>query len=340
MKFRSLFLALALIGSCSSAALPAGHDETSFSFLTTNSTSSVATVKYDWMDQKRDRKVPVKIYYPRTGSGPFPVIIFSHGLGGSRDGYEYLGRYWAGHGFVSVHLQHLGSDSSVFTDVPPAERMAAMRKSVANLENARNRPLDVAFAIDEITRLNREDPVLKDRLDLNHIGMAGHSFGAFTTQASIGETFVTPEGEKFSAGDARIKAAISMSPYAPPKKDQYDMAFSNINVPCFHMTGTRDDSPVGDTMAADRRVAFDHTKGADQFLVIFKHGDHMIFSGRLRRQAADRDPFFQKLICQSSTAFWDAYLRDDAHAKAWLTGKGFETVLGGNGTFEKKAKLQ
>jgi hypothetical protein len=76
--------------------------------------------------------------------------------------------------------------------------------------------------------------------------------------------------------------------------------------------------------------------GADQLLVIFEGGDHMIFSGRLRRQASEKDPMFQKLICQGSTAFWDAYLQDDAKAKAWLTGKGFETALDDKGTFEKK----
>ncbi len=329
-------LALAIIGFQSPAAPTAGRDEASLPYRETTNTSAVATVKYDWVDAKRDRKVPVKIYYPQTGSGPFPVIIFSHGLGGSRDGYEYLGRFWAGHGYVSVHLQHLGSDSSLLKDVPASEWMDTLRNSVANLENARNRPLDVTFAIDEVIKMNQNDPVLKKRLDLDHIGMAGHSFGAFTTLASIGEVFVTPAGEEKSAGDPRIKAAIAMSSPVPQKKDQYDLAFSKIKVPCFHMTGTLDNSPIGETKAAERRVPFDHTKGVDHFLVIFKDGDHMIFSGRLRRQASEKDPLFQKLICQSSTAFWDAYLRNDVRAKAWLTGNGFETALYGNGTFEKK----
>src|ERR1043166_7563974 len=77
-------------------------------------TNEVATAKFDWLDTKRERTVPVKIYYPSTGNGPFPIIIFSHGLGGSRDGYEYLGRYWTSHGYVSVHVQHIGSDDAVW----------------------------------------------------------------------------------------------------------------------------------------------------------------------------------------------------------------------------------
>jgi predicted dienelactone hydrolase len=53
----------------------------------------VASIRYTWHDTARDRDVPVKIYYPATGAGPFPIIIFSHGLGGNREGYEYHGNH-------------------------------------------------------------------------------------------------------------------------------------------------------------------------------------------------------------------------------------------------------
>ena len=69
---------------------------------------AVETVRYDWHDAKRDRDVPVKIYYPKSGEGPFPVIVFSHGLGGSREGYAYLGDHWASHGYVSGHISGQG----------------------------------------------------------------------------------------------------------------------------------------------------------------------------------------------------------------------------------------
>ena len=94
---------------------------------------AVETACYDWQDKPRQREVPVKIYFPKTGDGPFPVIIFSHGLGGSRDGYEYLGRHWASHGYVSVHLQHKGSDTAVWKD--QAKPMEAMRQAIKDLRN-------------------------------------------------------------------------------------------------------------------------------------------------------------------------------------------------------------
>ena len=192
------------------------------------------------------------------------------------------------------------------------------------------------FAIDQLAKLNSDDPLLKHRLDLDRIGVAGHSFGAFTTLAVAGEVFVSPTGHENSDVDPRVKAAIAMSAPAPLNKSQLDLAFSKIKIPCFHMTGTRDDSPIGETKAAERRIPFDHSNGSDQFLVTFQGADHMVFSGRVLGQNGERDAFFQKFIVSSSTAFWDAYLKGDAHAKAWLAGDGFATVLGDDGKFEKK----
>jgi hypothetical protein len=146
-----------------------------------------------------------------------------------------------------------------------------------------------------------------------------------------------------------VKAAIPMS--APVQRNQADRdkSYGAITIPCLHMTGTKDDSPIGDTKAADRRIPFDHMNGADRYLVTFKDGDHMIFSGRPRPKAGggfdrlpgaqgspEKDARFQELILMSTTAFWDAYLKGDAAAKSWLAGGGFKTALGPEGTFESK----
>ena len=85
---------------------------------------AVASLLEDWQDSARDRSVPVKIYYPEKGTGPFPVVLFSHGLGGSRNGYSYLGEHWASHGYVSVHLQHVGSDGAVRSSFHARRRRA------------------------------------------------------------------------------------------------------------------------------------------------------------------------------------------------------------------------
>jgi len=307
----------------------------------------VQTVLYDWVDTARNREVPVKIYYPKEEKGPFPVIIFSHGLGGSREGYAYLGNHWASYGYVSVHLTHKGSDTEVWRG-HAEDVMGAMKSAASDWRNAISRAQDVHFAIDQVTKLNgEENSPLKGRLDLEHIGMAGHSFGAWTTLAVIGQGAAALERTPLRFADPRVKAAIAMSaPVSAAMKGQVDTTYSRIKTPCFHMTGTLDTSPIADTPAEDRRIPYDHITGADQYLVTFEGGDHMVFSGVKRQNLAltglprgaggEKDAVFQDLIREGSTAFWDAYLRNDEKAKKWLADGGFEAALGKEGKFEKK----
>ncbi len=298
----------------------------------------VEFVRYDWHDARRDRDVPVKIYFPASGEGPFPVIVFSHGLGGTRESYEYLGRHWASHGYVSVHLQHLGSDDAVWRDSP--NPMESLRQAVRDPAAAIHRPLDVSFAIDQIQRLQAEDSPLRGRLDLARIGAAGHSFGAFTTLAVAGMVFMLPGGER-TMRDPRIQAAIPMSAPVPERREHLDRIYGAIAIPCLHMTGTLDYSPITpQTSAADRQLPFEHSRGPDKYLLVFEGGDHMVFSGVRRRQAAranvELDPVFHSFIRQATTAFWDAYLRNDRAARQWLADGGLEAVLGSHGVLKKK----
>src|SRR5437762_9936135 len=117
LRFQLLILSL-----CAALPEPSPANDTNASvssYKKSTGPHAVEVLRYDWLDKKRQRKEPVKIYFPKTADGPFPIIIFSHGLGGSREGYEYLGRYWASHGYVSVHVQHLGSDNAVWQKSAP-----------------------------------------------------------------------------------------------------------------------------------------------------------------------------------------------------------------------------
>lgn len=295
----------------------------------------VGIERFDWHDAARDRDVPVKIYYPKDLTAPAPIVVFSHGLGGSREGYEYLGRHWAGCGFVSVHLQHPGSDDAVWKKADPSDRMKSLRGATTNLANSINRPRDVSFAIDELTRANADSKSpLHGRLDLSRIGVAGHSYGGFTTMAIAGQAFGPRRSREMA--DPRVKAVIQMSAPVPRGENGADDAYNPITTPVFHMTGTKDDSPIGDTTASQRRIPFDHMTSAETCLLIFKDGDHMVFAGAPRANPAARegDAKFQSLICSASIAWWDAHLRGNTAAKAWLEQGDFAKLLGTDGTFE------
>jgi len=215
-------------------------------------THKVATLYTTWHDTARARDVPVKIYYPADAKSPCPVIIFSHGLGGSREGYGYLGETWAGCGYIAVHIQHQGSDDAVWRNAN-GDGFAALSRAVTDPQNALNRALDVPFAIDQMLALNKNPKSpLYGLINADEIGMAGHSFGAWTTLAVTGEKTVAPD----NLVDPRIKAAIAMSAPVVGGGAKAVGQFTDIKVPVFHMTGTRDDSPIGDTTAPERRIPY------------------------------------------------------------------------------------
>ncbi len=64
-------------------------------------------------DTGRQRQIPILVYLP-SGTNAAPVVLFSHGLGGNRQGSRYLGEHWAERGYAAVFLQHPGSDDSVW----------------------------------------------------------------------------------------------------------------------------------------------------------------------------------------------------------------------------------
>ena len=45
-------------------------------------------------DAQRNRDVPVRIFMPNA-KAPQPVVLFSHGLGGSREGNAFMGAHSA-----------------------------------------------------------------------------------------------------------------------------------------------------------------------------------------------------------------------------------------------------
>jgi predicted dienelactone hydrolase len=287
---------------------------------------AVATITFEWKDATRDRVVPVRIYYPRDAAQPAPVVVFSHGTGGSRDGYAYLGNFWASHGYVCVHPQHAGSDAKAF--IGKVSLLEAMKKAIADPRNAIERPRDISFVLDQMTMLNMDDATFKGKLNLDAVGLAGHSFGAHTTLVTAGQAMA-----RLKLADKRIKAIIPMSASAPMADPA--RAYAGVKVPMLLMSGTLDDSPLGETRAKDRRIPFDQVSGVDKYFINFEGGDHMIFSGRLKGDRK-QDAEFQRAIKQSTLAFWDKYLKSDAKAGEWLD-TGLTEYLGKLATLELKS---
>jgi predicted dienelactone hydrolase len=275
-------------------------------------------------DQVRKREIPVRIYLP-DAVAPAPVVLFSHGLGGTRAGCAYLGEHWSARGYVVVFLQHHGSDDSVWRDQPPSERMDAMKKA-ASLQNFELRVSDVPRVLDQLESWNKEDGhMLHGRLDMSHVGMSGHSFGAVTTQAVSGQS-IRLLGPRFT--DSRIRAAIAFSPSSPRRGDAA-VAFGAVKIPWMLMTGTKDIAPIGDADLASRRAVYPHLPASiDKYELVLHNAEHSAFTERaLPGDSEPRNPNHHRVILALSTAFWDAHLRGDAAARAWLQGAGARSVL-------------
>jgi len=275
----------------------------------------------EWVDDSRDgRAVPWKLYAPADAERPLPVVVFSHGLGGSREGAEHIGRHLASHGYAALHIQHHGSDSAVLKDGV----QAALRNAQNNQRAALDRFRDVPFVVDRIEAAG-------ERFDARRIGISGHSYGAITTLVAAGQS---NRLMRQRLAEPRFKAALAFSP-SPPRNGDPEEAFAKMLMPIFHVTGTDDGDPLGAMQPEDRQQPFRIIDSVEQCLLVLDDAVHMTFSGRdagYPKLARHHD-----LVKMAGLAYWDAYLRGDDDAKEWLASGGFANELGEDGVFKTKS---
>jgi predicted dienelactone hydrolase len=281
-----------------------------------------------------------------------PVILFSHGLGGSIDAGTTWAEAWSRSGLAVVHVQHPGSDASIWRDERGlADRLTAMR-SAMNAEQLAARAADVRFVLDELGRRTTEGRCDLGRIDLARVGMSGHSFGAHTTQAVAGQTF---PGQR-SLADGRVRAAIAFSP-APPRGGDpiVDAAFASIAMPFLSITGTRDEAAMlTDVAPADRERPYRAMPPGDKYLLVFEDANHADLSGgggveelgagrvprrgarAARRRGPDRSAHVDAVVPAATTAFWKATLLGDEDARRFLEEGGLASLLASGDRFERR----
>ncbi len=292
-----------------------------------------------WTDSARGRDIPVKLYIP-DGVDARGVLIFSHGLGGSREAAAYLGERAAGEGILGVFMQHPGSDESVWRGLPPAQARPALA-AAANARTAITRFMDLPFVIDALEARVADGRI---RADLSHIAIAGHSYGAHSALAAVGRAYMTPQGA-ISFADSRVSAAIMLSP--PPfdgaDSADFDVIFGSIDRPLLHITGTRDEDPLRATSSPEARlVAFRKVERPAQYLVVFEDGDHAVFSGRQVQGARGRRvPSWygavQADVADLTILFLNAHVFGDEGAASLLAEGDLSDVLRHPAQVDRKA---
>lgn len=308
---------------------------------TLDTTRSIDIRQGTFHDVVRKRDVPYKVYSPESLATTHPVIIFSHGLVGSINAASYLGEHLARNGFVSFHIQHHGSDMTVWKGEAKGRRaaIALLKKSTRNPFNVVNRYEDVSFVVNQLTGLNRSDSRFKGHLDLDRLGMAGHSFGAGTTQRAAGQLvglgglsvekvkrmltygkIVSPTEVSFK--EPRIKAAMMLSPNLPRFNYNPATVFEDIDIPLFHLTGTQDTSPIDKNLepAVRARLFCEIKNPIPQYLIILDQADHAVFSGnRLgKKRVKPSDLRHIEIIRNAAVLFFKGHLLNDEKAVEYL----------------------
>jgi predicted dienelactone hydrolase len=273
------------------------------------------------VDSARGRRVLTRVHAPAE-PGRYPTIIFSHGFSSDLGAFNHTARRWATHGYVVLHPTHADSIAYPDASVDPHEaatvrRVIAGRETGVDAETRRafvrvldnpfyldNRLADVAFLL----RCLRGEGVLDERVvarvDLGRLGMAGHSYGAYTTLVVAGAKL---ERDCPGAGDpvlASFKAALPISGQGSGRMFLTDRSFASIHLPLFAITGTKDTGAADETPAW-RQQPFRDSPAGDRFSAVvdgFGHRDFDPPADDPERAAKD------DALRQMQLEFWDAFL--------------------------------
>jgi predicted dienelactone hydrolase len=220
-------------------------------------------------------------------------------------------REWVKAGFLVVHVQHPGSDSSVWRG--QADPRGALTRAAGG-QQLKDRVADMRRVADAVAAGQAIGACSLARGDAARLGAAGHSFGAHTVMALAGQRF-GPMGAL--GADARFRAIAALSPTAPRNDAaQAKTAFGAIAVPVLTATGSRDGSPLAgdkspDEVVAARAAVFAalpaSATGRGHVGLWVEGADHGAFGGNAR-PGRRNDPRVSQLIAATTTAFFAAHL--------------------------------
>ena len=291
----------------------------------------VSTAYANWLDTARNRRVPVKIYHPTYFVENCPVIVFSHGLGGSYEKCDYLGQKWASAGFISVHIQHIGIDEGVWKrKIRPIKEL----KDVYGQHwSGRTQANDIRFVIDQLELLADSGTQFGQMIDMSRIGVAGYDLGGLAAMLVAGQ--LPPDGG-YDLRDSRVKAIVVMSPPVFSHISHAPLAYRSLHAPALFFTGTEDNGWIGTTKSWQRRIPFDYMQGNDRFLITYQGADHMIYGGHIRSTKSNDDKKFQANIAQASLLYWLAYLKEEPAMQAYFQGPTLGHIAGTLGQVERR----
>ena len=156
-----------------------------------------------------------------------PVLIFSHGITGSRHLHQILFEHLASKGYIVFALDHsFDANLTIF----PNGKIADYRSEITGHPDSilirekqiNTRAFDVGFIIDQIREIETGmiDSKLSGRLDLDRVALGGHSYGGATAILA-------------SHNHEIVKACVVLDGWISPIPDK--VISEGINVPFLFM---------------------------------------------------------------------------------------------------------
>jgi len=233
--------------------------------------------------------------------GTFPLVVVSHGTGGSHLTHRMLGAHLARNGFIVASPEHPRNNRN-------NNELAGTTTILAN------RPRHLRSVIDWI----HADDALRKSLARDSVAVIGHSLGGYTALALAGGRPISlphesPDGIAHAIDvtpDARVRSLVLLAPATP-----WFMAagaLENVHVPVLMFTGDKDphtnalhaaivEQRIDDPMLVDHRVV----AGAGHFSFLSPFPPEMTNPGFAPSQ--DPDGFdragFQEQMYAEITAF-------------------------------------
>jgi predicted dienelactone hydrolase len=276
-------------------------------------------------DAKRSKDLHVRIFYP-SDAGPYPVIVFSHGAGGSQDCCDALTRHWATYGYITIQPTH--DDSAVQRRNSGEENIRftqAVRDALNKPRLWESRPQDISFVLDSLSALKNRVPGLVGIMDAERIGVGGHSMGSYTAEAIAGAVVDLPGHPGSNFADPRVKAVLALSPQGPGQFGLNDHSFDRISLPYLGMTGSLD-SLGPKASPAWHKIPFERSQPGDKYHVFIEGANHSSFitARTLSPNHAAQGEAILGYTNSAALAFWDAYLKNDVRAKQYLESDTLE----------------
>ncbi|HEY0238355.1 MAG TPA: chlorophyllase [Friedmanniella sp.] len=293
--------------------MPRVADATSSSSPTPSRIISVKPVVLSAPERGDD--LQVRVTAPAVGTG-LPIIVLAHGFGLAMDSYDPLVDFWAANGFVVVQPTFLDSLTLGLTPADP--RHATIWRSRVD---------DLEHVIDELDAVVAAVPGLADRVDLDRLAVAGHSWGGQSVGMLLGARVIGADGSPGAdATDARVKAGVLLATTGLGGADLTAFAqenfafmspdFDRLTTPTLVVAGDRDQSLLSTRGPDWFTDVYRQSPGARSLLTVLG-GEHSLGGIHAYRSAdtTDEDPARVDVVRRITTAFLQQTL--DVDSSAW-----------------------